>query len=68
MEIKRKVIIFQRDNYVLNKNISNNIKLINVNNNTSSSLVRQKIKTKANYREFLSDEVIEYIDQEGLYK
>lgn len=66
--LNRNFIVFQRENYNLDENISDNIKLINVNNGTSSSLVRQKIKTKDNYRDFLSDKVVEYIDKEGLYK
>ena len=66
--LDRKFIVFQRENYILNNNISDNIKLINVNNNTSSSLVRQKIKSEENYEKFLSNEVVEYINHKGLYR
>lgn len=38
------------------------------NDSTSSSLVRQKIKSKGEFKSFTLPEVAKYIDQQGLYK
>ena len=67
--LNRKFIIFQRENYnIQNELLKNNIKIIDVNNNTSSSLVRQKIKEKEDFNGLITKEVANYINQEELYK
>ena len=66
--LNRKFIVFERKNYNIENNYPNNVKFIGVNNDTSSSLVRQKIKAKGNFEEFILPEVASYINQEGLYK
>lgn len=66
--LNRKFIVFERKNYQLENKFSNNIKFINVNNNVSSSLVRQQIKDKCSIEKFVLPEVASYINQKGLYK
>ena len=64
----RNFIVFERNDYDFQNRFSNNVKFVKVNNDTSSSLVRQKIKTKGNYEEMVLPEVASYINQKGLYK
>ena len=66
--LNRKFIVFDRKDYKIENNFSNDIKFINIDNSTSSSLVRQKIKDKGDFEKFILPEVASYINQEGLYK
>ena len=64
----RKFIVFERNDYDIENKFSDDIKFIKVNNDTSSSLVRQKIKTNGDLENLTLPEVARYISQEGLYK
>ena len=66
--LNRKFIVFERKDYRKEDNFSNNVKFVSVCNNTSSTLVRQKIKANGNFEEFILPEVASYINQKGLYK
>ena len=66
--LNRKFIIFERKDYAKNDLYANNISFINVNNNISSSLVRNMIRSKADFQKFIMPEVASYIIKEGLYK
>ena len=65
----RKVIVLGRNNYNLPNLLNNkNIYYIDLNNSTSSSLVRKKIKLNENFETYIVPEVANYINQRELYK
>lgn len=67
--LNRKFIVLGRNNYHLQKTINNkNIYFIDLNNNTSSTLVRKKIKLKESFEKFIVPEVANYINHMELYK
>lgn len=66
--LNRKFIVFERKNYSKENINSNNVRFIHANNNTSSSLVRQRIKVKEQVDNLVLPEVASYIHQEGLYQ
>ena len=64
----RKYIVFAREEFNINNMDANQVKVLNVNKNISSSILRKKIETEEDIKNLTTSSVIKYIEQNGLYK
>ena len=62
-----KFIVFKRNNIELKKEFEN-VQYVDITKNISSSLARKSLKENKNIDNYLSKEIIEYINKNNLYK